>query len=164
MEPRCPDTELYAGAPGHGYEMRGVFNHFPASFLLVDPFLRQHHNGLLQYIMLFSVYFFFYSFFKMRRIELTSRVKYSLVFLCLSFPTMFTISTGHPEGILFILLSLFFLFYYKDRQILASLYLGQAIAMKLTPAVFLILLVSDRRYRQRSSGLSVLQHSRPSWH
>jgi hypothetical protein len=140
--------QLYAGAPGHGYEMRWVFNYFPAAFLPIGIFVRQHYDGLLQYIMLFSLYFFFYCFFSMKRVTPAARVKYSLVFLCLSFPTMFTISTSNFEGLLFIILSLFFVFYYKNRQILSSFCLGFAIAMKLAPAVFLVLLLSDKRYKQ----------------
>jgi hypothetical protein len=140
--------QLYAGAPGHAFDRRWSFNYFPAGFLAIDMFLRQQYRGLIGYVMLFSLYFFFYCFFSMKRVTPAARVKYSLAFLCLSFPTMFTISTSNFEGLLFIILSLFFLFYYKNRQILSSFCLGFAIAMKLTPAVFLVLLLSDKRYKQ----------------
>ncbi len=143
-----PIHQLYSGAPEHGYEIRWVFNYFPAAYLVTNVFVSQGDSGLIQYLALFSTYFFFYSFFSLKRIKLSSRMGYSLIFLCLSFPTMLTISTGNNEGMLFIFLSLFVLLYKRGSGVLSSFCLGMAIAMKLAPGVFLILLISDKRYKQ----------------
>lgn len=139
--------QFHAGSPGPTYEIRHIYNYFPAAYLVFYPCIKHREAGLIAYVGILSIYFFLYSFFNLRPATRPQRIGYSLVFLFLSFPTMFTISTANFEGGLFILLSLFVLFYEK-RHTLSSFCLGTAMAMKLYPAVFLVLLVSDKRYKQ----------------
>jgi Glycosyltransferase family 87 len=68
------------------------------------------------------------------------------VFSFLTYPFLFTVDRGNIEGLLFVFLYAFV--YFKDkRPVVSSFALSMAIAMKLYPAVFVVLLLSERKYR-----------------
>ena len=65
----------------------------------------------------------------------------------LTYPFLFTVDRGNIEGILFVLLYLFI--YFKDKNTFLSLvFLSFSIALKLYPAVFLILLLAEKKYKE----------------
>lgn len=72
----------------------------------------------------------------------------------LSYPFLFQIERGNVELLSFVFLCLFVLFYQKRAYYWASVWISCAVAMKLYPAIFLLLFVVDKKYRQL--GLSLL--------
>ena len=140
---------FYAGDPGRGEEIRHLFIYFPATYLVFDIFsIFKRNAALAVYLSIFGLYFFFYSFSNLRTDRKTVSVQDSLICLFFSFPTMFVMTTGNVEGVVFLFLSLFIFFYQKEKKILSTFFLSWAIAMKLYPAVFLVLLISDRHYKE----------------
>ena len=80
-----------------------------------------------------------------------SRFIYSIrvfVFSFLSYPLLFTLDRGNFEGLLCVFLLFFIVSYQKQRFMLAAVFLALAIAMKVFPVVFLVLLVADRKYKE----------------
>lgn len=70
------------------------------------------------------------------------------VFSFLSYPFIFLADRGNVDGLIFIILY-FFLHYYKKKQaIISSILLAIAIAWKIVPAVFIVLFIADKRYKE----------------
>lgn len=67
--------------------------------------------------------------------------------LC-GYPFLFAIDRGNIEMYLFIILSLFVLLFRAQRYFFASLFLALGIGMKLFPAVFVILYLKQKKYRE----------------
>ena len=68
--------------------------------------------------------------------------------LFLTYPFLFTMDRGNIEILLFISL-LFFLYYFLQKKfVLSAIFLSIAIAMKAFPAVFLILYLPEKKYRE----------------
>ena len=77
----------------------------------------------------------------------------SLVALALfSYPVLFVVSRANMDGLVFVMLFWGLFLYWRGRTTAAALLLGVAAALKLYPAVFLLLLFSDRRYREALFG------------
>lgn len=72
----------------------------------------------------------------------------TLVFTFFTFPVLFLIDRANFESFVFIFLCLFVYLYQRGKINYAIIPLSFAIAMKLFPAVFLVLLFSDRKYKQ----------------
>ncbi len=66
----------------------------------------------------------------------------------LTYPILFTIDRGNLESLVLISLFAFVYFYQKRKYLLSTLFLSFAIAMKLFPIVFLVLYLSDKKYKE----------------
>lgn len=72
-----------------------------------------------------------------------------IVLTMLSYPVLIALDRGNIEVILFIFLALFLYYYYFKKSYLWSvLFLSMAIAIKLFPAALLVLLISDKKYKE----------------
>lgn len=71
-----------------------------------------------------------------------------LVFSFITYPFLFVIDRGNLESSVFVFMALFVHFYRKNRYLLSSLFLSFAIAAKFFPIFLLILLFSDKRYKE----------------
>lgn len=77
------------------------------------------------------------------------KVQMLVIISFFSYPLLMVIDRGNIEGIVFVFLGLFFYFYYiKKSSFLSVIFLSLAISMKLYPLTLLILLVSDKKYRE----------------
>lgn len=65
----------------------------------------------------------------------------------LSYPVLFAIDRGNLECLVFIALGLFLHCYATNRENCAALFLACAIAMKLYPGIFVVLFLSDRKWK-----------------
>jgi len=65
----------------------------------------------------------------------------------LTYPILFCLDRGNIEMFLLIFLGLFSYFYYRKQVLLGAFFLGLAISLKLYPAVFVVLLISDKKYK-----------------
>lgn len=71
-----------------------------------------------------------------------------IVFTFLSFPVLFLFERGNCENYLFIFLWLFIYFYRENKFQLSALFLSLAICMKLYPAVFIVLFIKQKKYKE----------------
>lgn len=137
---------------GHSY--------FPAIYLLVHPFahfafIEPHlvslasKGSLIAFLAIFVVFTVWYTWLNVRSatnpMETIQRV---IVFTVMSYPTLFTFQTGNFEAYIFICLALFLYLYQRKQFALSTLPLAFAIASKLFPAVFLVLLIADKRFKE----------------
>ena len=76
------------------------------------------------------------------------RVQQVVALSLLSYPVLLLLDRGNLEMLVFVLLAAFFYLYYWRRSPWAWMPLGLAIAAKYYWVVLLVLLISDRRYRQ----------------
>lgn len=140
---------FFAGDPGRGEEVRHLFIYFPATYVFFNVFsIFKREAALAFYLIIFSIYFLFYSSSNLKIEKRAPSIQDGLICLFFSFPTMFMMTTGNIEGVVFISLSLFIFFYQKGKMIFSAFLLGVAIAMKLYPAVFLVLLIADKHYKE----------------
>ena len=65
----------------------------------------------------------------------------------LSYPVLFLLDRGNLECLVFTFIALFVYCYKEGKDNAAALFLSGAVAMKLYPAVFCVLLISDRRWK-----------------
>jgi hypothetical protein len=70
-----------------------------------------------------------------------------IIISLLTYPILFTIDRGNLESLLLISLLAFIFFYEKKSYLLSAVFLSFAIAMKVFPVVFLVLFLSDRKYK-----------------
>lgn len=72
-----------------------------------------------------------------------------IIFTFISYPVLYTVDRGNIEVLLYVFLFFFFYYYYEQKSTISSiLFLSLAISMKLYPAVLIILLVSDKKYKE----------------
>ncbi|HNW74366.1 MAG TPA: glycosyltransferase family 87 protein [Bacteroidales bacterium] len=102
----------------------------------------------LGYILIFAFFYFLF----LRKVIVKDQSIGAVVSLViiglLNYPFLMNIDRGNLEAWMFLLLLAFFYFYDRGRIYAAILFLALAIAMKLFPAVFLILLLKDKKYKE----------------
>ena len=127
----------------------------PAFFLVPKIYMFWEHDlarkiWIASSLILFIIYNFinYYSVFKDKFIKFvkTKAFIFSLIFLC-SYPFLFGIDRGNFELTLLFILALFIWLYQKKRYMLAGIVLSLAIDMKFFPFFFLLLFLSDRKYK-----------------
>jgi hypothetical protein len=69
---------------------------------------------------------------------------------------LFTLDRGNIEGLAFILLSLFVYFFRLNRIAISAAFLAAASALKVYPAIFVILYLSEKRYREAAIFVGIL--------
>jgi hypothetical protein len=81
----------------------------------------------------------------------TRRLTNTFIFSLLSYPVLYTVDRGNLEGLLCIMLLLFVYFLRKQKITVGCVFLSLAIALKGYPALFLVLLLSERRYKETAA-------------
>ena len=138
------------------YETAGMFgNYFPFAYVFMYPFSlipASWHPfywfaGLAAGLfVLWLSYYFLLRQVHTRKLDLFTW--FPVVILLMSYPVLITLDRGNLELYVFGCCALFLLLFQKKKYLAASISLSLAIAMKLYPAVFLIFLLSERKYRQ----------------
>lgn len=70
-----------------------------------------------------------------------------MVLTFLTYPFLFTVDRGNFEGLVFIFLSLFVFFFTRKRYTTSGIFLAFAIALKVFPAVLLLLFIPEKKYK-----------------
>lgn len=143
------NTYLYAQDFLHG--QAGTFVYFPFAFLVVvGATLFPMRVGFALLVGLFLVVLIW----MLRRWVVDGeehrvvRLHDGFVLVVLSYPVLFALDRANLEMLLFVFMAGFFYFLYVRRSPwLAALCLAAAIAFKLYPATFLLLLLAERRLR-----------------
>lgn len=139
---------IYNATKGLDPYSNPVSVYFPFTFLLMfffTIFKAKFAFGL--FIAIFTFFFAHYIYTNFPASSGFSKISNLFVMTLMSYPFLFNIDRGNLECLLFIFLALFLHFYKKDQDTLSALFLSLAIAMKLYPGVFVILLLADRKYK-----------------
>lgn len=123
--------------------------HFPLSFIISYPFSLISNPSLsfCVFVTIFVIYYMKYmSKFIFDNNQYTLLNIYCFISITMmSYPILFAIDRGNFELYVFIFMSMFQMLYVKERNWLSAFFLGLAIAMKLFPAVFLVLYLERNR-------------------
>ena len=79
--------------------------------------------------------------------SLAQRITYLFILLVFSYPVVFVLERGNLEMLVFVVMAGFLYAYYAKNSAWCVVLLAIAISLKIFPAVFLVLLIADRRYR-----------------
>ena len=125
-------------------------SYFPFANLLIHGFshIKTYTISFLLFMSLSLISIFYYFMINMSDLKRIDSITYSLIFSLFSFPFLFLFCRANNESLVYISLCLFIYNYEKGKKTLAIIGLSCAIAMKLYPAVFLILLFSYKEYKQ----------------
>ena len=123
--------------------------HFPflQKFISVFTILNLKYAFVL-FISIFLFFFFYYSYKNLCNQNNVETYKNLLIFTLMSYPFLFSIDRANFEIYVFIFICLFVYFYKNNRVIISIIFLSFAISMKITPALFLVILLSNKKYRE----------------
>jgi len=124
--------------------------YFPFTYIIINIFSLIQPKTFSLFLFLIS-FFIFFVIFSLKNVGTENKVvdfKNVLIFSCLSYPVLFLVDRANFESFVFIFLSLFIYFYQNKKLLISAVFLSLAISMKLFPAVFLILFVSDKKYKE----------------
>ena len=82
------------------------------------------------------------------------RMLCTVILTALSYGVIMVVDRGNLEALVFVFLFWFIYFYYVRRSRWSWVFLAMAVAAKYFPATLLVLLLSDRRYRQAAYALA----------
>jgi hypothetical protein len=135
-----------AGFESVGYGMA----YFPSTFLFLQPFslIANIDVSAWIFVSLVACFTVAYTFLNVRTRDVAASVRDTVIIALMSYPLLFEVSTGNVEGILFAFLCLFMAAYRRREFRVATAFLAAASSMKLFPAVFLVLYIKDRRWRE----------------
>ncbi len=125
--------------------------YFPFTFILMyllsamTLFVRQ--LAFAVFIFIFIRYTLSYIYRRMPSSDELNRKLNTFIFTFMSYPFLFSLDRGNIECLLFIFLALFLYYYQKDDDLKSILFLSLAIAMKLYPAVYAVLFLADKKYK-----------------
>lgn len=131
----------------HHFNSYGL-NYFPGSYLIVD--LLTHffsaYTAITLYLIVFIIFIFIYTYKNVKSNDGILSFQNAFIISLMSYPFLFAFNTANFEIITFMAVALFFIFYSKNK-LLSVIFLAYAISMKAFPGVFIILLLSEKRYK-----------------
>jgi hypothetical protein len=145
---RCIDHSL--GGPAWDPELRHpIWNlGWPFLALLHYPFLPFGlRSGTVLGLVLFIAVFLTWVARHLKGATPVATVRNVVVFSFLTYPFLFELDRANPEMFVFMFLAAFFGCYATPRHYWGLAALAAAIAMKVLPGVFLVLLLCDRRWK-----------------
>ena len=135
-------TDLYNLA----LDPNGIWG-FPMSKVTLYPFtLLPVKLGLIVFLLSFLSFFIYCCISKIVTKSKIESWRNIFIFTCLSYPCLFAIDRANNEMIIFVLLYLF-VFFYNKIPMISTVLLSIAISMKVFPAVFSVLLFSERKWK-----------------
>ncbi|MBN1470797.1 MAG: DUF2029 domain-containing protein [Syntrophaceae bacterium] len=113
------------------------------SFTIFPP-----NIGLTVFFTIFFSFFLYVNYSNLKTSIKEQTIKNVFVFSFLTYPFLFVVDRANIEIFVFIFLYLFIYFYRKQQTLISIVFLACAISMKIFPGVFVILLLSDRKYKE----------------
>ena len=138
-------------APYHDMWAGYIGAYFPVTVLVFQPFtLTTLYFDLFLFLFFFSLYIFIYIY---KHIGMPNKNFYwnmrnIIIVSLLSWPFLHTFDRANVEWLVFLFLSLFIYLYFNNYVKISLVFLAAAISMKLIPAVFIILLICDKRFKE----------------
>ena len=98
---------------------------------------------------IYSLLIYWFSYLNIPKTETpTNRHKYAFIISFLSYGYLFCFDRANLEPFVVIPIMAFFYFYVKQQHQIAILFLALAAATKIYPAIFVLLYVSDKKYKE----------------
>lgn len=123
--------------------------YFPATFLFVNILSWIPDPGLAgkTLVTLYAAFIASYTYLSVKTNLLAASIRDTVICTFMSYPVLLEIVTANVEGILFAFLVVFVYAYKRGNYPLSILALAVCISMKGFPAVFALVYVADKRYR-----------------
>ncbi len=80
---------------------------------------------------------------------------YIFILTFLTFPFLFMLDRGNFDGLILAFLVAFIYFFSQKRYLISSIFLSFAIAMKVIPAVLLVLFIPEKKYKEIALSVAV---------
>jgi hypothetical protein len=123
-------------------------NYYPFGNIIFYLFTFLHKwSAYFLYVILFSLMFFYFNTRYFLKSNFVDSARNILIMTFLTFPYLSILDRGNIEGLMFIFVALFYYFDHKKQNVLSSLFLSMAIAMKLYPAIFVLHLIAEKKYK-----------------
>jgi hypothetical protein len=124
-------------------------SYFPGTYLIIDILVKlfSRTTVIIVYLSFFTIFLLTYSYSNLKTNSRIESLLNTFVISILSYPFLITFQTANVEIITFISVVLFFVFYSKKR-FLSIFFLAYAISMKVFPGIFIVLLFSEKRYKE----------------
>lgn len=104
--------------------------------------------GLVVFFTIFISFFLYVNYSNLKTSIKEQTIKNVFVFSVITYPFLMVVDRSNIEVFVFIFLYLFIHFYRKQQTLISVAFLSCAISMKLFPAVFVVLLASDKKYKE----------------
>ena len=118
--------------------------------LLVGSIFSSFSNdiGYLLFVVIFAfVYYIFgYQFLRLEKKPLGLLL--TIIITTLSYPLLFSLDRGNFELLVFAFLLIFLYYYNKGKYLESAIFLAMASALKIYPAIFLLLFIKDKKYKE----------------
>jgi len=121
---------------------------FPVMGWLISPFsaIKNHNTSLTIFLGISITFITLTTWYQIKGKSVTINIRYLFVLTFMSFPVLFLLDRANFEIFVYIFLFGFVFFYVNNWYYLSVLMLSLAICLKIFPAVFLVLFVSDKKY------------------
>ncbi len=131
--------------------------YFPGTFLFLAPFAIFSPTivSALVFAAFVTSFTLIYTFFNVKTDNVVTSIRDAAIIVLMSYPLLFEITTLNLEGIVFVFVCLFIFLYRRGDWAPAAFCLAAAASMKLFPAVFLVLYVRDRRWRDLAACIAL---------
>jgi hypothetical protein len=141
--------DIYKATVGLNPYSSPVSVYFPFTFIVVYIFtlLQGRDFAFAVFMLIFIPYTVSYIYRNLATSDTLDKAVKTFIVTFMSYPFLFSIDRGNVEGLLFIFLALFIYFYQQGEDFKSVLFLSLAISMKLYPAVFLVLFLADKKYK-----------------
>lgn len=113
------------------------------SFTIFSP-----NVGFVVFMTILFSFFMYVNYSNLHTSIKEQTIKNVFVFSFLTYPFLFVVDRANIEVFVFIFLYLFIYFYRTQKTIISIIFLSFAISMKLFPGVFVVLLLSDKKYKE----------------
>ncbi|MBM3313126.1 DUF2029 domain-containing protein [candidate division WOR-3 bacterium] len=146
-EARFSDLLIFQGVLAQA-DPRGLFNYPPFTYLVLYPFSVMNPNlALGLFLSGFLGLFLWFSIRELGTGQFLPSARNVVSVVLVSYPLLFALDRANLETYVFVLVYLFVHWYRQRRYLPAAVCLSAAMAMKLYPAVFLLLPLSERSWR-----------------
>ena len=124
--------------------------YFPLANLVIAPFqmFRSPVLAMIIYMLIIFIPMLYYNYINLKSDKWPDTLMNTFVFTFLSYPLLFLIDRANFESFVYLSLCIFIVFYKNGKTVLSTIPLAFAISMKLFPAVFIILFIADKKYKE----------------
>lgn len=125
-------------------------DYFPFTQLIIIFFgyIQPPMLSLIVFWSIFLIFLIYYLWINVKTSDKLDSMLNVLIFSLFTFPVIYSLTSANFETFNFISLSLFIYFYQKQKTKLAIVFLSLAIALKGFPVLFIIILMSDKKYKE----------------
>jgi hypothetical protein len=124
--------------------------YFPLARLVIYPFelFKSHVFAMMVFMLLTFIPIVYYNWVNLKGDKLTESIMNTFVFTFLSYPLLYLIDRANFESFVYLSLCCFIVLFKNGKTFLSTIPLAFAISLKLFPAVFIILFVADKKYKE----------------